>query len=48
MFLILAIALAVAYVIALVVVHTTAFFIHILILLAVISLVLHFVRGRRV
>lgn len=46
MFLILAIFLAIAYVVALIVVHTAPFFIHILIILAVISLVLHLVRGR--
>lgn len=46
MFLILAIFLAVAYVISLIVVHTAPFFIHILIILAVISLVFHLLRGR--
>ena len=48
MFLVLAILLAIAYVIALIVVHTAPFFIHILIILAVVSLILHLVRGRRV
>ena len=48
MFLVLAILLAVAYVIALIVVHTAPFFIHVLIILAVISLIFHLIRGRRV
>jgi hypothetical protein len=46
MFLALAILLAVAYVVALIVVHTAPIFIHILIVLAVISLVFHLLRGR--
>jgi hypothetical protein len=47
MFLILAVVLAVVYVISLVVVHTAPFFIHLLIIFAVISLVLHLISGRR-
>ena len=48
MFLVLAILLAVIYVVALVVVHTAPFLIHVLILLAVVSLILHLFRRRRV
>lgn len=48
MFLVVAILLAVAYVIALIVVHTAGFLIHILIILAVVSLILHLLRGRTV
>ena len=47
MFLGLAILLAVIYVVSLLVVHTVPFFIHLLIIFAVISLVLHLVTGRR-
>jgi len=47
MFLALAILLAVIYVICLIVVHTVPFFIHILIILAVISLVMHLLRGNK-
>jgi hypothetical protein len=47
MFLGIAILLAIIYVISLVVVHTVPFFIHILIILAVISLVIHLISGRR-
>jgi Flp pilus assembly protein TadB len=46
MFLVLAILLAVAYVVSLVVVHTAPLFIHLLIVLAVVSLVFHLLRGR--
>ncbi|MGI4830677.1 MAG: hypothetical protein ACRYFU_21160 [Janthinobacterium lividum] len=48
MFLVLAVLLAIAYVVALIVVHTAPFFIHILILLAIVSFALHLVRGRRI
>ena len=48
MFLVLAILLAVAYVISLIVVHTAPFLIHVLIILAIISLIFHLIRGRRV
>ena len=47
MFLALAILLAVIYVISLVVVHTAPFFIHLLIIFAVISLVIHLISGRK-
>jgi hypothetical protein len=47
MFLVLAILLAVAYVVSLIIVHTAPFFIHILIILAVISLVMHLIAGRK-
>ena len=47
MFLVLAILLAVAYVISLVVVHTAPFLIHLLIIFAVISLVMHLISGRK-
>jgi hypothetical protein len=41
----LAILLAVIYVIALIVVHTVPFFIHLIIIFAVISLVIHLISG---
>jgi hypothetical protein len=47
MFLGLAILLAVIYVISLLVVHTAPFFIHLLIVFAVISLIVHLFTGRR-
>jgi len=46
MFLGLAILLAIVYVVSLLVVHTAPFFIHVLLILAVISLVFHLLRGR--
>ncbi len=46
MFLILALILFVAWILSFVVFHVTGFAIHILLILAVISLILHFVRGR--
>ncbi len=48
MFLALAILLAIVYVISLVLVHTVPFLLHLLIAFAIISFVLHLVRGRRV
>ncbi|HEY4184659.1 MAG TPA: DUF5670 family protein [Polyangia bacterium] len=48
MFLILAVILAALWIGGFTVLHVTSFAIHLLILFAVISLVLHFVRGRRV
>ncbi len=47
MFLGLAILLAVIYVVSLLVVHTVPFFLHLLIIFAVISLVIHLFTGRR-
>jgi len=47
MFLGLAILLAVIYVVALVLVHTVPFLLHLLIIFAVISLVIHLISGRR-
>lgn len=43
----LAVILLIAWLLGLVAFHVTAWFIHLLIVLAVISLVLHFVRGPR-
>lgn len=47
MFIGLAILLAILWVIFFFAVHVTSFFIHILIILAVISLIVHFFTGRR-
>ena len=47
MFLILGIVLAVAWVLGFTVFHVTAFAIHILIVLAIISIIFHFLRGSR-
>ena len=47
MFLILAIVLVVAWICGFVVFHTAGFLIHLLLLFAVISLIMHFVTGRR-
>jgi len=47
MFLVLAILLAVVYVISLVVVHTAPLLIHLLIIFALISLIIHLISGRR-
>lgn len=47
MFIGLAILLAVLWVIFFFAVHVTGFFIHILIILAIISLIAHFFSGRR-
>jgi hypothetical protein len=47
MFLGLAILLAVIYVVSLLVVHTVPFLLHLLIIFAVISLVVHLFTGRR-
>ena len=48
MFILLAIILAIAWVLGFTVFHVASFGIHLLIVLAVISLVLHLVRGRPV
>lgn len=48
MLLILAIVLFVAWILGFAVFHVTMFAIHILLIVAVISLILHFVRGSRV
>ncbi len=48
MLLALAILLAIIYVISLVLVHTVPFLLHLLIIFAVISLVFHLIRGRRI
>lgn len=48
MFLIVALALLVIWIICFLVLHVTAFFIHLLIIFAVISFIFHFIRGRRV
>jgi hypothetical protein len=47
MFLILAIVLVVCWIAGFVMFHTAGFLIHLLLLFAVISLILHFVTGRR-
>lgn len=47
MFLVLAVFLAIAYVVAIVILHTAPIFIHVLLILALISLVFHLIRGRR-
>ena len=47
MFLILALVLFVAWIGGFVVFHTAGFFIHILLILAVISIIFHFIRGSR-
>ena len=47
MFLIFAVVLVLAWVGGFVVFHTAGFLIHILLILAVISVILHFVRGSR-
>jgi hypothetical protein len=47
MFLIVAIILLIAWLLGLVAFHVTAWFIHVLIVIAVITAILHFVRGRR-
>ncbi len=47
MFLILALVLFLAWIGGFVVFHTAGFIIHILLILAVISLVFHFIRGSR-
>jgi len=46
MLLILAIILLIAWLLGLIAFHVTAWFIHILIVIAVIVAILHFVRGR--
>ena len=48
MFLILALALLVIWIVCFLALHITAFAIHILIILAIISFIFHFLRGRRV
>lgn len=47
MFLILAIVLFVAWIAAFVALHVTSFLIHLLLLFAVISFIMHFVGGRK-
>jgi hypothetical protein len=47
MFLLLAIILAIAWIGGFTVMHVTSSAIHLLLLFAVVSIVLHFVRGRR-
>lgn len=47
MFLGLGILLLIAWVLAFVVFHVAGFFIHLLVIFAVISIILHFVRGAR-
>jgi hypothetical protein len=47
MFLIIALILVLAWLAGFIVFHVTAFFIHILLILAVIALIVHFVRPRR-
>ncbi|HEX4065700.1 MAG TPA: lmo0937 family membrane protein [Acidobacteriaceae bacterium] len=46
MFLILALALVVAWVFGFIVFHTAGFLIHLLLIFAVISIIFHFLRGR--
>lgn len=47
MFLAIAVVLFIAWILGFVAFHVTAFFIHILLILAVIALIVHFVRPRR-
>jgi len=47
MWILIAVILAVLWALAFIVLHVSSFLIHILLLVAVVSLVLHFVRGRR-
>ena len=47
MFLILAVVLLVLWIAGFLVFHVSSFFIHLLILFAVISVIMHFVTGRR-
>ncbi|MGB0125770.1 MAG: lmo0937 family membrane protein [Silvibacterium sp.] len=48
MFLAIALLLLLAWIAGFVVFHVTAFFIHILLILAVIAIIVHFTRGRSV
>jgi hypothetical protein len=48
MFILLAVILAIAWIGGFTVMHVSSFAIHILLLLALVSIVMHFVRGRRV
>jgi hypothetical protein len=48
MFILLAVILAIAWIGGFTVMHVTSGAIHILLLLALVSVVMHFVRGRRV
>ena len=48
MFILLAVILAIAWLSGFTVMHVSSAFIHLLLVLAVISVVLHLVRGRRV
>lgn len=48
MFILLAVILAIAWIGGFTVMHVSSFAIHILLLLALASVIMHFVRGRRV
>ena len=48
MFLAIALLLLLAWIAGFVVFHVTAFFIHILLILAVIAIIVHYIRGRSV
>jgi hypothetical protein len=48
MLLIIAIVLLIAWLLGLVAFHVTAWFIHLVLVIAIIAFILHFVRGRRV
>jgi hypothetical protein len=48
MFIVLAVILAIAWIGGFTVMHVSSYAIHILLLLALVSIVMHFVRGRRV
>jgi hypothetical protein len=47
MLLIIAIVLLIAWLLGLVAFHVTAWFIHLVLVIAIIAFILHFVRGRR-
>ena len=47
MFIVLAVLLAIAWVLGFTVMKVSAFAIHVLLALAVVSVILHFIRGRR-
>jgi hypothetical protein len=48
MLLIIAIVLLIAWLLGLVAFHVTAWFIHLVLVIAIMAFILHFVRGRRV
>lgn len=48
MFLAIALILFIAWILGFIAFHVTVFFIHILLILAVIAIIIHFVRPRRV